>query len=165
MKRLCIILTALLTAGISASEVYVDGAFDDFKRQWSLSTKRNGVVEVIRVNGVNFVQIASENNPQGQIGIYTARGIEAKCGDKFTVTANIKGAAVTISIMEYGNKKFLANQDKRGKSSADFQSCTANFTVSDPKTDLVRISFKAAKGAVAVVSNVKVDKVSGENKK
>ena len=165
MKNLSIILTALVIAGVSAAEVYVGGMFDDFKRQWSLSTKRNGVVEVIRINGVNFVQLASENSPQGQIGIYTARGIAAKRGDKFTVTAEIKGAPVIISIMEYGNKKFLANQDIRGKSSAGFQSCTANFTVKNPKTDLVRISFKVAKGAVAVVAKVKVDKVSGDNKK
>ena len=158
MKKFCIAFSALLMAAVSAAEVYIDGEFNDFKRQWTLSTTRRGVVEVVRVNGVNYVQLASENNPKGQIGIYNGRGIAARCQDKITVSANIRGGMVTISIMEYGNKKFLGSQDKKFKPSASVQTCTAEFTVKNPKTDLVRISFKTVKGSVGVVSHVKVQK-------
>ena len=158
MEKFCITFAALFLATVYAAEVYVDGEFNDFKRQWTLSTTRRGVVEVVRVGGVNYVQIASENNPKGQIGIYTGRGIAAKCQDKITVSADIKGGMVILSIMEYGNKKFLGSQDVRFKPSASKQTCTVEFTVKNPKTDLIRISFKAVKGAVGVVSNVKAQK-------
>ena len=158
MKKFCIAFSALLMAAVSAAEVYIDGEFNDFKRQWTLSTTRRGVVEVVRVGGVNYVQIASENNPKGQIGIYTGRGIAAKIQDKIAVSADIKGGMVIISIMEYGNKKFLGSQDIKFKPSASKQTFTAEFTVKNPKTDLVRISFKTVKGAVGVVSKVKAIK-------
>ena len=158
MEKFCITFAALFLATVYAAEVYIDGEFNDFKRQWTLSTTRRGVVEVVRVGGVNYVQIASENNPKGQIGIYTGRGIAAKCQDKITVSADIKGGMVILSIMEYGNKKFLGSQDVKFKPSASKQTCTAEFTVKNPKTDLIRISFKAVKGAVGVVSNVKAQK-------
>ena len=165
MKKFSVILAILLSNTLFAGEVQIDGDFNDFSREWSLSSTRNGVVEAVRVNGVNYVQLASENNPKGQIGVYTARGIAARNGDKFTVSADIQGAPIIISLMEYGNKKFLASQDKRFKNSASKQHCTASFTVKNPKTDLVRISFKVVKGAVAVVSKVKVDKIYGDNSK
>ena len=165
MKTWSIISAALLLSSVFAVEIQVDGDFNDLKRHWSLSSTRNGVVEVIRLDAVNCVQLASECNPRGQIGIYTARGIAAKCGDKFTVSADIQGAPIIISIMEYGDKKFLASQDKRFENFSSRQNCTAAFTVSNPKTDLVRISFKVVKGAVAVVSRVKVYQTSGDNNK
>ena len=161
MKKIFIISAALIFAVVSAAEIYIDGEFNDFKRQWTVSTTRRGVVEAVRVGGVNYVQLASENNSRGQIGIYTGRGIAAKCQDKIAVSADISGGMVTISIMEYGNKKFLGSQDKKFKPSAEKRSCSAEFTVKNPKTDLVRISFKTAKGSVGVISNVKADMVKG----
>lgn len=161
MKKFCTVFAVLLLAAVSAAEVYIDGEFNDFRRQWTVSTTRRGVVEAVRVGGVNYVQIASENNSKGQIGIYTGRGIAAGCQDKITVSADIRGGTVTLSIMEYGNKKFLGSQDKKFKPSAEKRSCSAEFTVKNPKTDLVRISFKTAKGAVGVISNVKADMVKG----
>ena len=71
---------------------------------------------------------------------------------------------MTISLAEYGKKKFIANQTKKFKKSNTRQTYNAEFTVSDPKTDLVRVSFKVVKGAVIVISNVKVNMISaGEN--
>ena len=57
MKIFSFILAIMLTSTVFAVEVDVDGSFNDFKRQWSLSTTRNGTAEVIRLNGVNFVQL------------------------------------------------------------------------------------------------------------
>ena len=166
MKNLSIMLAAMLISTVFAVELDVDGNFNNFKRQWSLSTTRNGTAEVIRVNGTNFVHLASENNAKGQIAIYTARGITAKCGDKISVSADIKGAPMTISLAEYGKKKFLANQVKLFKKSASQQTYKAEFTAANPKTDQVRVSFKVIKGAVIVISNVKVNIISsGENGK
>ena len=164
MKIFSFILAVVLTSAAFAVEMDVDGNFNNFKRQWSLSTTRNGTAEVVRLNGINFVHLASENDAKGQIAIYTARGISAKRGDKITVSADIKGAPMTISLAEYGKKKFIANQTKKFKKSNTRQTYNAEFTVSDPKTDLVRVSFKVVKGAVIVISNVKVNMISaGEN--
>lgn len=160
MKIFSLILAVILASPVFAAEMDIDGSFNDFKRQWSLSTTRNGTAEVIRVNGTNFVHLASENDAKGQIAIYTARGISAKQGDKIAISAEIKGAPMTISLAEYGKKKFLANQTKQFKKSAARQTYNASFTVKDPKTDLVRVSFKVVKGAVIVISNVKVEMMS-----
>ncbi|MBR2626107.1 MAG: hypothetical protein IKD23_06895 [Lentisphaeria bacterium] len=166
MKKLSIILSVMFGCNIFAAEVDVDGDFNNFKRSWALSTQRIGTAELIRENGVNFVQLASENNKKGQIGIYTARGIAAEKGDRISISADIKGGPVTISIIEYGNKKFLANQVKKFPQSDTRQNCSVAFTVENPKTDLIRVSFKVLKGAVATVSNVKADmSVSGEEGK
>ena len=164
MKIFSLMLAVMLASPGFAVEMDIDGNFNDFKHQWTLSTTRHGTAEVIRVNGTNFVHLASENDAKGQIAIYTARGIMAKRGDKIAVSADIKGAPMTISLAEYGKKKFIANQTKKFKKSNSQQTYNAEFTVSDPKTDLVRVSFKVVKGAVIVISNVKVNMISaGEN--
>ena len=164
MKIFNFMLAIILAPAAFAAAVDVDGSFNDFKRRWSLSTTRNGTAEIIRMNGINFVHLASENDAKGQIAIYTAKGIAAKRGDKIVVSADIQGAPMMLSLMEYGKKKFIASRSKKFPKSAARQTYHAEFTVTDPNTDLVRVSFKVVKGAVIVISNVKVNMISsGEN--
>lgn len=165
MKKFSFLLMALTMGSIFAAEINVDGKFDNFsKRSWALSTKRIGTAELVRENGVNIIQLASENSKKGQIGIYTAKGFAAVKGDKITISVDVKGGPLTISIIEYGNKKFLAQQVKKFKKSDNQQTYTVDFTIQNPQTDLARVSFKVIRGAVAAVSNVKVDMVSAGEK-
>lgn len=166
MKKFSLLLTAMIISSIYAAEINIDGNFDNFNRSWAVSSKRLGTAELVRDNGVNFVQIASENNRRGQVGIYTARGIPAERGARISVSADVQGGPMMISVFEYGDRKFILHQDKKFEKSAAQQTYKADFTVEDPDTDIICISFGVRKGATAIISNVKVCMdAAGESKK
>jgi hypothetical protein len=158
MKKTAIFLFTLAVTSIFAVEIDVDGRFSNFRRNWSISSTRNGSAELIPVNGVNYVQISADDDKRGSIGILTAFGVPCRSGEMITVTVTVKGGHFEISLYEYGNKKVTGKQFQKFKASAEPQTYKAAFTVRESATDLVRVAFNVKRGASIVINDVKVSK-------
>ena len=150
MKRMwfCAVLAAM-GAAAAAAEIDVDGGFKDFQRR--------GLAEVVPDQGVNFVHLASDEGPQGHIGVYTAKGIDATLGCKIAVEAEVSGGPLEIAVYEYGEKKFVGFNRKSFPAKKERGVLRAEFTVTGEKTDQIRVAFRVKRGAAAVISGVKVD--------
>ena len=155
------VLFLLLTAAANcliAAELYVDGKFSDFSRNWRISSRKIGSVEMVPVAGVNFVQLAAESTPRGKIGILTAgKGFSAAVGNKFTVSVDVKGGPLEVALFEYGNKKYTGSTRKDCPAVEKTVRQEVVFIVENADTDSVRFAFNVKKGASAVISNVKVE--------
>lgn len=158
-KTASFFLLAVAMNCLSAAELYIDGNFSDFARNWRTSSRKIGSVEVIPVNGVNYVQLAAEDGPRGKIGILTAgkKGFAAGAGSKFTVSVDVKGGPLEIALLEYGGKKYIGSSRKNCQASKKTVRREVVLVVENADTDSVRFAFNVKKGATAVISNVKVD--------
>ena len=114
--------------------------------------------EIVPDQGVNYVQLSAEAGKRSSIGILTAgQGIQSKKGDVFTISVDVKGGPLEVSIIEYGSKKYLGATKQIFRATGKAGTRKVSFTVREPNTDSVRIAFKVKRGATAVISNVKVD--------
>ena len=152
-------LLAVTMNCLNAAELYIDGKFNDFDRNWRISSRKIGAVELVPVAGVNFVQLAAESTPRGKIGILTAGrdGFPAGAGSKFTVSVDVKGGPLEIALIEYSGKKYVTSTRKNCPAAKKTVRREVVFAVENADTDSVRFAFNVKKGATAVISNVKVD--------
>ena len=158
MKKLVLALFALIAVTLTAVELEIDGKFSDFSKTWRISSRKVGTVELVPDQGVNYVQLSAEAGKKSSIGILTAgQGIQSKKGDVFTISVDVKGGPLEVSIIEYGGKKYLGATKQIFRTTGKAGTRKVSFTVREPNTDSVRIAFKVKRGATAVISNVKVD--------
>ena len=166
MKKIGIFLLAMTVNCLIAAELDIDGKFNDFARNWRTSSRKIGTVELVSVDGVNYVQLSAENNPRGKIGILTAgKGFPAQAGSKFTISVDVKGGPLEIAVSEYGNKKYLGSSRENCNATKKTAVQKASFTVKDKDTDSIRFAFNVKKGATAVLSNIKVDMIAAPGEK
>ena len=161
MKKSLLLLFTAVTCCLCAVELEIDGKFNNFNNTWCISSHKIGTVEVVTDKGVNHVQLSAEDGIKSSIGILTAgNGVQSKKGDVFNIAVDVKGGPLEISIIEYGNKKYLGATKQIFKASAKQTTVKVSFSVRELETDSVRIAFKVKRGATAVISNVKVEMTS-----